>query len=79
MASPPRKVPLTPLDSLRVLLGEYGEGDPTFPVRLTQAVQKLKKQALVELGGRLSAASAPGTAWRRCRASSGCAPARTTR
>jgi HEAT repeat protein len=59
MASPPRKVPLTPLDSLRVLLGEYGEGDPTFPVRLTQAVQKLKKQALVELGGRLSPASSP--------------------
>jgi hypothetical protein len=61
MASLSRKAPLTPLDALRVLLGEYADGDPTFPVRLGQMVQKLKKLALPELGGRLSpAASARG-------------------
>jgi HEAT repeat protein len=61
MASLSRKAPLTPLDALRVLLGEYAEGDATFPTRLAQTVQQLKKQALPDLGGRLlPAASARG-------------------
>ncbi|MDR3671607.1 MAG: HEAT repeat domain-containing protein [Holophaga sp.] len=59
MASFIRKAPLTPLDALRVLLGEYADGDPTFPAKLTQMVQKLKKQALPELGGRLSPGVSP--------------------
>jgi HEAT repeat protein len=54
MVSPSRKGPLTPLDALRVLLGDYADGDPSFPSRLTQMLQKMKKQALAELGGRLS-------------------------
>jgi HEAT repeat protein len=59
MASFTRKAPLTPLDALRVLLGEYADGDPGFPARLAQMVQKLKKQALPELGGRLSPGASP--------------------
>ena len=59
MASLIRKAPLTPLDTLRVLLGEYADGDPSFPVRLAQAVQKLKKQSLKELGGHLAPSAAP--------------------
>ena len=43
----------TPLDALRSLLEGFADGDPGFPARLVQAVQKLKKQALVELGTRL--------------------------
>jgi len=57
MASLSRKAPLTPLDALRVLLGEYADNDPSFPVKLAQMVQKLRKQALPELGGRLSPAA----------------------
>ena len=59
MASLSRKAPLTPLDALRVLLGEYADGDPAFPARLAQMLQKLRKQALAELGGRLSPGASP--------------------
>ena len=59
MASLPRKVPLTPLDTLRALLGEYADGDPTFATRLLQLVQTIKKQALTELGSRLSPGTSP--------------------
>ena len=59
MVSLSRKGPLTPLDALRVLLGEYAENDPTFPGRLTQTLQTLKKQALPELGSRLSPSASP--------------------
>ena len=59
MTSLSRKGPLTPLDALRVLLGEFAEGEPTFPARLAQAVGKLKKQALGELGGHLSPGAGP--------------------
>jgi HEAT repeat protein len=59
MASLPRKIPLTPLDTLRALLGEYADGDAVFPGRLQQTLQTLKKQALPELGGRLSPGTSP--------------------
>jgi hypothetical protein len=59
MASLSRKAPLTPLDALRVLLGEYADGDPAFPGRLAQMLQKMKKQALADLGGRLSPGASP--------------------
>ena len=55
MASLPRKLPLTPLDTLRALLGEYADGDPAFTGRLQGMMQSLKKQTLPELGSRLSA------------------------
>ncbi|MGA2078995.1 MAG: HEAT repeat domain-containing protein [Holophaga sp.] len=70
MTSLSLKVPLTPLDALRALLGEFADGDAAFPGRLAQMVQKLKKQALAELGGRLS----PGASSRGLRrAVLGCA------
>lgn len=53
MQSSLRKIPLTPLDTLRDLLKEYVEGDQGFPARLTSQVQVLRKQALKELGARL--------------------------
>ena len=59
MASLPRKLPLTPLDTLRALLGEYAEGDTTFLGRLQPMLQSLKKQTLTELGSRLSAGTSP--------------------
>jgi hypothetical protein len=59
MTIPARKAPLTPLDTLRALLGEFAEGEPTFPVRLNQALARLKKQALPELGARLASPSSP--------------------
>jgi len=45
-----RVAPLTPLDALRALLAEYADGDTNFPVRLTQSIQSLRKQALPVLG-----------------------------
>ena len=59
MASLPRKVPLTPLDTLRALLGEYADGNSAFPGRLLQVLQTLKKQALPELGSRLAPTASP--------------------
>ncbi len=53
MPSTLRKIPLTPLDTLRDLLKEFAEGDVQFPARLVSQVQTLKKQALQELGSRL--------------------------
>jgi hypothetical protein len=50
---------LTSLDALRALLGEYAEGDPAFPGRLTQIVQKLRKQALPILGRQLAQTACP--------------------
>jgi HEAT repeat protein len=41
------------------LLGEYADSDPTFPGRLTQTLQSLKKQALPELGARLAPSASP--------------------
>ena len=57
MSSLTRRAPLTPLEALRGLLGQYADGDAAFPGRLAQALQKLRKQALAELGGRLSPAA----------------------
>lgn len=54
-----RTVPLTSLDALRALLAGYAEGDPGFPGRLAQVVQKLKKQALPVLGRHLAQAGCP--------------------
>ena len=54
-----RVAPLTPLDALRALVREYAEGDPTFPVRLTQSIQGLRKQALPVLGPLLRGGAAP--------------------
>ncbi|BDU75241.1 HEAT repeat domain-containing protein [Mesoterricola sediminis] len=59
MSSPPRKTPLTPLDKLRETLKEYAEGDAQFAPRLVSQVQALRKQALSELGGRLSSQGTP--------------------
>ena len=59
MVSLSRKGPLTPLDALRVLLGEYAEGDPSFPARLAQTLQKMKRLALAELGAHLSPSTSP--------------------
>ena len=59
MASHLRKGPPTHLDTLRALLGEYAEGDGSFPARLQQVLQGLKKQALPELGARLSPSASP--------------------
>ena len=59
MNSLARKAPLTPLDALRVLLGEFAEGEQTFPTRLAQGLGKLRKQALPELGAHLSPGAAP--------------------
>jgi HEAT repeat protein len=59
MASLSRKIPLTPLDTLRALLGEYSDGDAAFAGRLLQLLQSLKKQALQEVGGRLSPSASP--------------------
>ena len=59
MASLPRKIPLTPLDTLRALLGEYADGNAAFQGRLQQMLQTLKKQALPELGSRLSPTVSP--------------------
>lgn len=50
MRSLARHAPLTPLDALRGLLREYTEGDASLQNRLTQAVQSLRRQALVVLG-----------------------------
>jgi len=54
-----RKIPLTPLDTLRDLLKEYAEGDAQFASRLVSQVQALKKQALDELGARLASQGTP--------------------
>jgi hypothetical protein len=59
MRSPLRKIPLTPLDTLRDLLREFADGDPGFPVRLAAQVQVLRKQALRELGTRLGSQGTP--------------------
>lgn len=59
MSSPLRKIPLTPLDTLRDLLKEYADGDPQFAARLVSQVQTLKKQALGELGSRLGSQGTP--------------------
>ena len=59
MPSPLRKIPLTPLDTLRDLLKEYAEGDAGFPGRLTSQIQALKKQALPELGARFGSQGTP--------------------
>ncbi|MBP1627235.1 MAG: hypothetical protein H6Q00_1710 [Holophagaceae bacterium] len=59
MATPQRTVPQTPLDAFRALLAGYLEGDSQFPARLNQAVQKLKKQTLRELGSRLTQTTSP--------------------
>jgi hypothetical protein len=59
MVSLSRKGPLTPLDALRLLLGEYADSDTTFATRLTQTLQKMKKQALAELGTRLASPGVP--------------------
>jgi hypothetical protein len=54
MASLPRTPPLTPLDTLRALLGEYADGDTGFSARLTHLLHGMKKQAVGELGRRLA-------------------------
>lgn len=54
-----RVAPLTPLDALRALLREFAEGDAGFPVRLTQALQGMRKQALPVIGPLLRPGSAP--------------------
>jgi CheY-like chemotaxis protein len=59
MPSPLRKIPLTPLDTLRDLLKEFADGDAQFPARLTGQLQVLKKQALPELGSRLGSQGTP--------------------
>lgn len=59
MSNPQRTVPQTPLDALRALLAGYAEGDAQFPTKLNQAVLKLKKQALKELGSRLTQTTSP--------------------
>ena len=59
MPSPLRKIPLTPLDTLRDLLKEYAEGDAGFPGRLASQIQALKKQALPELGARFGSQGTP--------------------
>lgn len=59
MRSPLRKIPLTPLDTLRDLLKEYADGDAGFPQRLAAQVQALRKQALKELGTRLGSQGTP--------------------
>jgi HEAT repeat protein len=59
MGSLLRKVPLTPLDTLRALLGEYADGNAAFAGRLASMLQTLRKQALVELGGRLAPSASP--------------------
>jgi HEAT repeat protein len=71
MTSSLHRAPQTPLDALRCLLADAPDGDPGFPTRLAQAVQKLKKQALGELGPRLL----PGAGSRGLRrAILGCVP-----
>lgn len=59
MAAPVRTTPLTPLDALRALVADYADGDATFPGRLAQALQKMKKQALAVVGGQLARDGAP--------------------
>jgi hypothetical protein len=59
MSSPLRKIPLTPLDTLRDLLKEFAEGDGQFQSRLVSQVQMLKRQALPELGARLGNQGTP--------------------
>ncbi|NTV73092.1 MAG: HEAT repeat domain-containing protein [Holophaga sp.] len=59
MPSPLRKIPHTPLDTLRDLLKEFAEGDVQFPARLASQLQTLKKQALHELGSRLGSQGTP--------------------
>nr|WP_320133039.1 hypothetical protein [uncultured Holophaga sp.] len=59
MSNPPRTVPQTPLDTLRVILSGFSEGDTGFQPRLNQLVQRLQKQALPSLGGRLAQAGSP--------------------
>lgn len=54
-----RVAPLTPLDALRALVSEFAEGDAGFPVRLTQALQSLRKQALPVIGPMLRPGAAP--------------------
>lgn len=54
-----RVAPLTPLDALRGLLREFTDGDPGFPIRLTQTLQGLRKQALPVLGPMLRPGGAP--------------------
>ena len=59
MANLARHVPLTPLDELRSLLGQFAEGDAGFQVRLHHLLQQLRQQALPELGARLVSPTAP--------------------
>ena len=53
MAIPVRHIPLTTLDELRSLLGAHAEGDAAFQVRFHQLAQRLRQQALPDLGARL--------------------------
>lgn len=53
MSLPLRSAPMTPLDALRSLLGNYVEGSSDFEPRLAQALKDLRQQALPELGDRL--------------------------
>ncbi len=59
MPSPQRKIPLTPLDTLRDLLRNYSDADPQFPSALASQIQSMKKQALAELGTRLGSQGTP--------------------
>lgn len=59
MSNSLRKIPLTPLDTLRDLLKGFSEGDPNFPSRLASQLQSLKKQALPDLGSRLGSQGTP--------------------
>lgn len=59
MAAPVRFIPLTPLDELRSLLGNYAEGDGAFQVRFHHLLQQLRQQSLPELGARLQKPTTP--------------------
>jgi len=57
MAAPLRHIPVTPLDELRVWMGNHLDSDTASQVRLHQLLQQLRQLALPELGNRMVKAS----------------------
>lgn len=59
MASPPRNIPQTPLDTLRAVLAEYSAESPSFQGKLAHLLQTHGRQIFHELGSRLVQATTP--------------------